>query len=1076
MVGVTMARHIGLVVGLVIFALARPTSAQTPGRASNKIQVSEVAPSLGATLLSLREGLPNTNVRAIAQDARGFMWLGTQDGLARYDGISAHIYRTSETDMTSVSSGYITALTLDASGKLWVGTSEHGVNLYDPVTDKFTRFVRGAQGLSSDGVSAIARDAKDRIWFAMSEGGLDRYANGKITAYLVKPLNVVITCIDVDSAGNLWLGTADGRVIRWNPDDNSSATFTTATGSHVTAIKVTTGGRVLVGTDGAGLVELDPRDGRVIVRHDASSPASLSDNHVSVIFEDKRRSVWVGTSNGLNRMDGRGGFVHFVHDTEDPSSFPSPGVESIYQDRGGVMWVGTFADGVAKFDESRMNLGYHHTRTHSLSFFEDRDGTLWVGTYNDGLNKYDPGLRRMTKYLALANGASSPGKSVALDAGWIMAIRRDSAGLLWLAVKGHGLIAFDTKNDTYRHYLPDADDPNSLPVDTVFDIWEDHDRALWLATWGGGVVRFDRNAGTFTSFTSESDGLPSDHLYKLYPDPTDKQILWLGTAKGGLVRFHIKTHTLTAFRHSNETAATISSDDVTAIYREATGAVWLGTFGGGLNRLDPATGRAEHFTTANSALTNNTVFGVLPDTSGKLWISTNGGGLLQLDPKTREFVVYSVSNGLQDNEFAQGSAMLGRNGQLFFGGREGFNSFFPKNITRNAFVPPIVMTALKVFNHDVRLDRPIWTLPPIEVSYSDSFEVNFAALSYAAPEKNRYAYKLEGFDDQFIQTNRPSATYTKLDGGQYTLRVRAANEDGVWNDTGIALRITVAPPIWRTRAAYAVYILVLGLLAYLVVRYQRQRLLRSARDGRLAVVERDLALTGAVQSGFLPDHNEITTTRIQVVGMYRPAEACGGDWWWHEVLPDGRHLVMVGDVTGHGPGAAMVTAAVATTFRVLLEQGVSDMERMLALLNREVLRVGKGNYHMSMAALEINAETGHWILHNAAAPPILSLTTHGKHRVHFCPGSPLGSDVFETGRAEGVLQNQERLFICTDGIPEVAWPDGKMFGMRRLAQQFEKTRTGPLRDAARSLVMQADQIRGNQVQSDDWTFAMIEWI
>lgn len=1067
-----MSRNIGLVVCLVLGALARPAQSQVRGQ--NTVRVGDYTPSLNATLISLREGLPNTNVRAIAQDARGFMWFGTQDGLARYDGVSTRVYRTSETDATSVSSGYITGIVPDASGKLWVSTSEHGANLYDPETDKFTRFGQGPNGLSADGVTAIVRDGKDRVWFALSEGGLDRYAAGKLTAFVAKPLDVVITAIGFDAAGNLWLGTPDGDVIRWNPDTNAAASFATMTNSPVSAVAVTSTGRVLVGTDGAGLVEIDPQSGRIISTLDSKTPKGLSDNHVSVIFEDKQHSIWIGTSNGLNRIDAKGALVQFVHDTEDPSSFPSPGVESIFQDKGGVMWVGTFADGVAKFHESRMSFGYHYTRSHALSFFEDVDGTLWVGTYNDGLNKYDPATRRMTKYLALANEASTPGKPVALDQGWIMVVKRDSRGLLWLAIKGHGLVAFDSKADTYRHYVPDADKGGGLPTDTVFDIWEDPSHALWLATWGGGLVRFDPDANTFASFTTES-GLPSNYLYRVYPDPKDKQIAWLGTTRGGLVRFHLAEHSVTTFRHTAD-AASISSDDVTAIYRDPDGAIWLGTFGGGLNRLDPATGKAERFTTANSALTNNTVFGIIADTAGKLWISTNGGGLLQLDPKTREFVAYDTSDGLQDNEFAQGSYLRGRDGQLFFGGRGGFNAFMPKTITRNTFAPPVVLTALKVFNQDVSLPRPIWTLPPIRMSYTDSFEVDFAALSYAAPEKNRYAYKLEGFDDEFIQTDRSSATYTKLAGGNYTLRIRAANEDGVWNETGVSIKITVDPPFWQTKAAYALYLLALGIIAFLVVRIQRQRLLRLERDGRLAVVERDLALSGAVQSGFLPDHDEIAAQRVHVVGVYRPAEACGGDWWWHEELRDGRQLVLVGDVSGHGAGSAMVTAAVATTFRVLLEHGITELDDTLALLNREVLRVGKGKYYMSMAALEIDTRTGHWILHNAAAPPILSLRPDSNHRVLVSPGSPLGSGSdFQTGRLEGDLYPQERLFICTDGIPEITTQDGKLLGMRRLGQQFERFRHQALRDSAASIVAHADEARGKQVQSDDWTFVMIEW-
>ena len=242
------------------------------------------------------------------------------------------------------------------------------------------------------------------------------------------------------------------------------------------------------------------------------------------------------------------------------------------------------------------------------------------------------------------------------------------------------------------------------------------------------------------------------------------------------------------------------------------------------------------------------------------------------------------------------------------------------------------------------------------------------------------------------------------------------------------------------------------------------------------MVERDLELTGAVQSGFFPEHNEINTAHVRLFGLYRPADACGGDWWWHEQLSGGRHVIMVGDVTGHGPGPAMVTAAVATAFRVLIESGLDDVRHGLEMLNREVLRVAKGKYHMTMAALELDEATGWWILHSAGAPPILSLGQSGKHKVHFCAGAPLGTESgFETGRVEGRLEPSDRILMYTDGIPEIALPNGTAFGMRRFAQLFERTREQPLRDAAGAILGHADQCLAGQRQADDWTFAMIEW-
>lgn len=1082
-------RHAAVASLVALAAVAPAALSPSPAAASAEKTVQRMAPSLGCDRLTITEGLPNSNVRAIVQDKRGFIWLGTQDGLVRYDGLQMRVYRPSDNDPRSISSGYITALTLDASGKLWIGTAEHGANLYDPDTDQFTRFARGDgdAALSSEGITAIVRDRKDRIWLAMNGGGLNRYEpdTKTFTKFVAKPLDTTITAMDVDAAGELWLGTSGDGVLRWNPEASAKIARPLPEDDRegdpapVTAVRVLSSGKVWIGTDGDGAIAFDPKAGKVArSRASADDPATLTDDHVTALYEDQHKILWIGTNNGLNRIDERGHLVRYQHDRNDPTSLSFHEVSAIYQDAGGVIWVGGFTVGLCKFDDIRLKFGLHRTRSHATSLYEDPDGTLWAGTYNGGLYRIERAAQRATLYMDLGPSESG-GAAVSLETAWITALRRDRRGMLWVALKGLGLAAFDSRSERHKLFVPDPRTPGTLPVDTVFDIWEDDQGILWLASWGAGLVRFDPQSETFSAFTTESggsSGLTANHIYKIFPDPSNKKLLWLGMGRGGLVKFDLAAGTGQSFRHKDDDPASLSNDDVTSIYREPSGIIWAGTYGGGLNRLDPATGKAERFTSATTPLTNDIILGLVADADGMLWATTNGGGLVHIDPKTKQLQVYDASDGVQDNEFSPGSILRGKSGELFCGGAGGFNAFAPREIKRDPYIPPVVLTAFKLFNQDVKLDRPIWTLPPIEVSYSDSFELQFAALAFAAPGKNRYAYKLEGFDDKFIETNRPFATYTKLGGGNYTLRIRAANRHGIWNDTGIALKLVATPPIWRTYRAYGVYLILLAGAAYLLIRYQRQRVQRAEREGRLAVVERDLELTGAVQTGFLPDTNEISTARVQIFGVYRPADACGGDWWWHEPLSGGRHVVMVGDVTGHGPGPAMVTAAVATAFRVLIESGLDDVGQSLDMLNREVLRVAKGKYHMTMAALEINEDTGQWVLLSAGAPPILTLGATGKHKVHFCAGAPLGTENgFECGRLEGQLAPGDRILLYTDGIPEIALPNGGAFGMRRFAQLFERTREHSLKDATTAVLVHAEQASAGQRQADDWTFTMIEW-
>jgi len=1033
--------------------------------------------------LTVADGLPNSTTRAMVQDKRGFVWIGTDDGLARYDGVKPFNYRPGP-NSPSVPSGSITALMLDDADKLWVGTAENGVAVYDPDTDHFNRYVNGATKgtLSAIGVAGIARDAKNRMWFAMSGGGIDRFepSTQTFTHFATAPLDVGVTAIAADATGNLWLATT-GAVVRWNPNDNTSATFKPVPADAedvdevaTPAILAASTGKIWIGTDGYGVFILDPATGKLSRQHsNADDPSTLSDDHVNGLFEDRQHTIWIATRKGLNHIDANGKLVRYQHVIADPMSLPYPEVNTVYEDRGGTLWIGGMNTGVCTFTRGMLKFGrYAIPGTLVGGFFEDTDGSLWVGTQDAGLYRYDHDRKHATVYSQL----TASGQSVALNKNWIYAIRRDHHGVLWLALGGQGLVGFDNVNGTFRQYRPSANNPNSLPVDVVNDIWEDDQGKLWLSTWGGGLVRFDPQREVFTTFGVETHGITSNYLYKLYPDPTNTKILWIGTAKGGLIRFDTAAETGTSFRRTPDNSATLSNDDVLTIYRDRGGIIWAGTFGGGLNRIDTASSKVESFTAANSELKNDTVLGILPDDDGNLWLSTSGGGLEQFDPKTKKVIAYDTFDGLQDNELVQGSFMRSKSGELFFGAPNGFNAFVPHDITRDAYVPPVVFTGLKVFNRDLQLKRPVWSEEPLELSYSDSFEVQFAALSYAASKKNQYSYKLEGLDDKFTITNRPVVNYVKLGSGNYTLRIRASNKHGVWNDAGIALKIKVAPPFWRTWKAYFVYLAASILVMLLVIRSQRQKLTRVRRESRLALVEQDLALTGAVQSGFLPEKNNVETPQFNLVGYYRPADVCSGDWWWHERLENGRHVVLVGDVTGHGPGPAMVTAAVAAAFRVLVATGSQDLKYALEVLNNVVRRVAKGKYHMTLSALEVEESTGRWQLYNAGAPPLLSLETNGSHKVHFSPGSPLGTENdFELGHLEGVLKPHERFLLYTDGIPEILGPDGKVLGTRWFAKLFERTRAQGLKEAADTLVAQADENQVGSYQADDWTFAILEW-
>ncbi len=526
-------------------------------------------------------------------------------------------------------------------------------------------------------------------------------------------------------------------------------------------------------------------------------------------------------------------------------------------------------------------------------------------------------------------GVAATARPISLESAWIMALHRDRRGTLWVSIKeGLGPVAFDTRNRAAFGWPPPdcAEFLGTLPVDTIFDIWEDDLGILWLASWGAGLVRFDPQTEAFTaSITTENGGSERHHRephLAIFPDPTNKKVDVARDGQGGL--FGLISPRTPA--RAIATRTRIRRASLQRRHRRLPRAQRDHLGRSVQRRPEPArsrrTGKAERFTSATAGPTpTSIILGIVADAGGQLWVTTNGGGLVHLDPKTKQLQVYD-SIGRRAGQRVQPwrRSCAAKSGELFAGGAGGFNAFDPREIKRDpATSPPVVLTSFKIFDHgrQARSGRSgccaaRGLVPGL------AFELQFAALAFAAPGKDRYAYKLEGFDDKFIETNRPFATYTKLGGGNCTLRIRASTATASGTRAGLALKLGVTPPIWRTWRAYGVYTILLAAAAYLVIQV-RSGSACSAPSARAGSPSSSAISSSPARCrrASCPTATRSLTSRVQMFGVYRPADACGGDWWWHEPLSGGRHVVMVGDVTGHGPGPAMVTAAVATAFRVL---------------------------------------------------------------------------------------------------------------------------------------------------------------
>jgi signal transduction histidine kinase len=379
----------------------------------------------------------------------------------------------------------------------------------------------------------------------------------------------------------------------------------------------------------------------------------------------------------------------------------------------------------------------------------------------------------------------------------IRTILEDRNSTLWIGTERGGLNRFVSGTETFVHYQHNAANPSSLSDDSVFSIFEDHLGRLWIGTANGGLNRLDQASGTFTRYQHDANdplSLSDNNVRAIYEDRTG--VLWIGTLGGGINLWGDSANHFTIYRHDPNNPSSLSNDMVTCFLEAQEGTIWIGTFGGGLNRFDRSTQSFTHYT-EKDGLPDDTVYGILEDADGSLWLSTNKG-LSKFDPRARTFRNYDISDGLQGNQFNPGAYFQSRKGEMFFGGTEGLNTFFPTQVKDNPISPQVVITAFKKYNQIVQTD--LTSNETIQLPYSDNFiSFEFAALDYNAPERNQYAYKLEGVDkDWVLAGTRHYASYTNLRGGNYIFRVKGSNNDGVWNEEGTALRISITPPFWET--------------------------------------------------------------------------------------------------------------------------------------------------------------------------------------------------------------------------------------------------------------------------------------
>jgi signal transduction histidine kinase/ligand-binding sensor domain-containing protein/DNA-binding response OmpR family regulator len=770
--------------------------------------------------LDLSNGLSQNNVISIMQDSRGFMWFGTREGLNKYDGYKFKVYLKAVKNKGGNSNNSIMKMMEDKQGNIWVATRGDGLRMLDRKKDTLVDFkVDEFNDLLTD----IFEDSEGNLWLGTDKAGLclfDRKSK-KFTYFAHHaddPKSIsdnYVTTIFEDSKHNLWVGTGTGL----NLMDRKTKTFKcfahdeknnkSISNGTVRVIFEDRSKRLWIGGN-EGLNLMDRSTGEFKVFKNKTNRNSLPNDYIMGIQEDEKGYLWIGTQNGgLSLMDPKKEiFYNYEFEPGNNSSLSDNSIYSIYKDTQGNMWIGTFSHGinivsvaVNTFNHYKSNLSNSLSNNSVLSFFEDKKNNLWISTDGGGINLFDRTNGQFTHY------KHENGNKNSIGGNFVLKVTGDSYGNLWLGTWANGVTVFNKEKNTFKHFKNDPNDSTSLSSNNILTLFEDSQKNIWIGAFTGGLNLYNPKENNFTRYTTilnSQSNLIVSGINSIFED--SKGRLWIGTEGAGLCLFDKKTKTLSSFVYQ-ENVNSISSNNILTIFEDSNKKLWIGTRGG-LNLFDPEEKKFTNFHKENG-LPGEQVPGILEDAHENLWLSTNNG-ISRFNIKNKSFKNFGVADGLQSIDFTRNAFCKSRSGAMYFGGPNGFNEFYPDSIKEKVYDPPLVLTGFDLFNKPVSIsDDPgkesllknnITETKEITLSYKESvFSFGFATLNYVLQEKKQYAYIMENFDKDwnYVGTTH-SATYTNLDPGSYTFKVKGLNNQGIWSAKTITLKLTITPPFWST--------------------------------------------------------------------------------------------------------------------------------------------------------------------------------------------------------------------------------------------------------------------------------------
>ncbi|HYX08060.1 MAG TPA: two-component regulator propeller domain-containing protein [Bacteroidales bacterium] len=930
--------------------------------------------NLNVELFTINNGLSQTRVNALLLDSKGFLWVGTQDGLNRFDGYNFKVFRHQPLDSSSISNNFINSITEDSKGNIWIATN-NGLNRYNSSSGDFTRYLNSQNDPASiinNQVYYVYADSKGYIWVKTLET-LERFnpSNGKFTHF--KHFNDALNFISgsnyfsilEDNQGFIWVGTKDG-LNRFNPVTETFKRYAHQEGNTISlsnnkvkSVFQDKSGVLWIGTDD-GLNRFN-RSTESFTRFYINSKDGKLNDAINVITQDKENFLWVGTNDGFYEFNKDK--LKFKKYTELPfkNNLLTPTyVSSIIRDHSDIFWIGCL-QGLLKIDLKgqkfklyrRNSLGKPDFSSNIIgALFTENDKKIWIGTWGNGLDIYN---RESGQVLHYNSENKNPDRRISDNT--IHVIFRDSRNIIWVGTNS-GVNVYDRKNGRFSLFC------NVYPEiacgifrdNRVFSVAEDTDHNLWFGTSHGLHLfrRKQKNLISYYQLKHNDSTLQLGPVYSVIQGVNG--FLWLGTNKG-LIKMNPGTGSYQVFRKPQRFDKNgLSSNSVYYLLQDHKDRLWAGT-AAGLNKMVNDTGAFKVYTESNG-LPNNLIYNIFEDNSGKLWMSTNRG-ISCFSPEIEKFTNYDLEDGLQSYEYNLGAGFLSKSGEMFFGGINGFNSFFPDSLSKNNFVPPVVITRIQITDEKGERELIGSDLKKIILPYTTKLlTIDFAALDFTYPEKNNYAYMLSSKDLQsgwIDLSNRHYASFSNLPPGEYLFRVKGSNNDNVWNNTGTSISIVVEAPLWKTRKAYFIYVLLI--LGFLFLFYQyRTRSLRSAnrilREKELVSLEvarqkellaiKNKNITDSInyarriQEAMMPSKKLFAKLLPESFILHKPKDIVSGDFYWINENNHGKIFVAAVDCTGHGvPGAFMSIIGFELFRKITYNEGIEDPGAILQALNED---------------------------------------------------------------------------------------------------------------------------------------------